>query len=205
MEEVLLRLLDDKIWHDRQEKVESAGSHVLELDGQRVKLDLTDENFKELAGWLAPWLAAGRREGEGPVTRLGFKAGSPESKNWRCRLREWADSEGRSSEYLRATPDDSGKNKYTYPRPLVRDFEAYLLAQATVQPAALWAGWCSSRRTCTVSDREWSARPGGTSSGWASLMLRAASLSAVPSGCGATAGTGCSLRQRARGPRTSRG
>lgn len=203
MQEVVLRLLDDKTWYDRQEKVESAGSHVLELDGNRVKLDLTDENFKELAGWLAPWLAAGHREDEGPVTRLGFKAGSPESKNWRRRLREWADSEGRSSEYLRATPDDSGKNKYTYPRQLVKDFEAYLLSLA--RPAALWAGWCTSRRTCTASDREWSARPGGTSSGWASLMLRAASSSAAPSGCGATAGTGRSPRRRARGPRRSRG
>lgn len=205
MQEVLLKLWCDKTWHDSEEKVESDGSHVLELDGRRVQLDLTDPHYKALAEFLEPWLAAGHREGEGPVTRVGFKAGSQESKDWRRRLREWADAEGRSSEYLRATPDESGKNKYTYPRQLVKDFEAHLLAQVTDQPAALWAEWCTSRRTCTASDREWSARPGGTSSGWASLMLRAASSSAVPSGCGATAGTGRSLRRRARGPRRSRG
>lgn len=140
MREVLLRLLCDKTWYDEQEKVESDGSHVLELDGRRVKLDLTDAHYKALAGFLEPWLAAGHGEDEGPVTRLGFKPGSQESKDWRRRLREWADGEDRTSEYLRAAPDDSGKNKYKYPRPLVRDFEAYLLAQATDQPTALWAG-----------------------------------------------------------------
>lgn len=132
MQEVLLRLWCDKTWHDSQQKAESDGTHVLELDGHRVRLDLTNENFQELAAWLAPWLAAGSQEDTGPVARVGFKAGSKEAKDFRRGLREWADGEGRTEEYKRERPD--GKVDYKYPKKLYDDYVAYLLSQA--EPAA---------------------------------------------------------------------
>lgn len=136
MQEVLVKLWCDKTWHDDQEKAESDGSHVLELDGRRVKLDLADSHYKVLAEFLEPWLAAGRPEGSGPVARLGFRAGTKEAKDFRRGLREWADGEGRAGEYRRERPD--GKVDYKYPKRLYDDYVAYLLSQA--EPAALWAG-----------------------------------------------------------------
>jgi hypothetical protein len=128
MQEVQLHLWDDKHWHDAEEKVTSEETHFLELDGRRVKLDLTAAHSRELAELVGSWLDAGSDVDAPPVTRLGHKAGSKESKDWHAGLRAWADKEGRTEEYLKYRP--SGKIDYRYPVKLVQDYEAYLLAQA---------------------------------------------------------------------------
>jgi hypothetical protein len=131
MQEVKVHLWDDVHWHEEEARVESTETHWLELDGRRVRLDLTGEHGKELAGQLARWLDAGHPEGEEATARLGFKPGSAEAKQFYARLREWADAEGRSAEYkIRHRDGSTSLGNYKYGRRLVRDYEAYLMAQA---------------------------------------------------------------------------
>jgi len=131
MQEIQVKLWDDVHWHEEQGRVPSDETHYLELDGRRVRLDLTSEHGKELASQVSRWLDAGRPEGEEATARLGFKAGSAEAKQFYARLREWADAEDRSAEYkIRHRDGSTSLGNYKYGRRLVRDYEAYLLSQA---------------------------------------------------------------------------
>jgi hypothetical protein len=56
---VIEDLTDDLIAHQTGEEVEAQRTHVLELDGRRVQLDLTEENSAVLVKALGPYLEAG--------------------------------------------------------------------------------------------------------------------------------------------------
>ena len=131
MQQILIKLWDDREFADHGTYVESQGAHFLELDGRRVRQDLTAENYRRLRSEVLPWLRAGHSEDERPSARAGFRLGSSESKQFYKDLRKWADSEGRSAEYqIRHRDGQISANNYKYKENLVRDYEAYLLTQA---------------------------------------------------------------------------
>jgi len=131
MQEVLVRLWDDVALAEEGERTQS--DEQVELRFRRggkevaVRLDLTREHGDELEAQLARWLKAGSAIGAPPEFRYGFKPGSKEAKDWRRELRNWADAEGRTAEYLRS--DGDSKNRYKYPDKLVKDYQEYLLSK----------------------------------------------------------------------------
>ena len=130
MREVYVKLWCDKTWADSHERVESDSAHFLELDGKRVRLDLTDGNYRDLYAVIKPWLEAGHPEDEKPKVGHSFAAGTKEAKDWYRDLRLWADSVGRSEEYRYYHRNGELAKDFSYPKKLRDDYEAYLLSQA---------------------------------------------------------------------------
>jgi Lsr2 len=133
MQEVRVHLWDDVDMAEAGQRTESAEQVELRFkrDGREVavRLDLTGDHAAELEGQLARWLKAGTAIDAPPVFRYGFKPGSKEARDWRRDLRQWADDEGRTSEYINPNVEGS-KNRYRYPDQLVKDYEAHLLSKA---------------------------------------------------------------------------
>jgi hypothetical protein len=125
------------LWDDRHagtgQRVEA--EEQVELSFRRgsrvasVRLDLTHGNADELEAVVLPWLKIGSAAGSAPEFRHGFKPGSKAAREWRQALRDWADAEGRTSEYMARNPS-AAKNRFTYPLRLVQDFEAHLVSLA---------------------------------------------------------------------------
>lgn len=132
MQEISIRLLCDKTRAETGTKVDATQVRILEYGKIRRRLDLTDDKAAELDALLKPWLDAGSDEDAKPTARVGFKAGSRESRDFYAGLRAWADREERTAEY---TVNHRGGKKvakinYRYPEKLVEDYEAYLASQA---------------------------------------------------------------------------
>ena len=133
MQEVLVRLWDDVTLAEEGERAES--DEQVELTFRRggkevaVRLDLTRAHGDELAAQLARWLKAGSPVGAAPEFRHGFRPGSKEAREWRRGLRQWADGEGRTGEYLNPNATEA-KNRFRYPDQLVKDYQEHLLAKA---------------------------------------------------------------------------
>jgi len=133
MQEVLVRLWCDMTLAQSGERVQS--DEQVELVFRRagkevaVRLDLTAAHADNLAAGIAPYLAAGSEIGAPPVFRHGFRPGSKEAREWRKGLRDWADSAGRTGEYLNPNATEA-KNRFRYPDQLVRDYQEHLLAKA---------------------------------------------------------------------------
>lgn len=121
------------------EQVEATESVVIELDGQRVSLDLTTGHRAELGELLAPWLAAGtpvtvsqpaaRRSAATTATGANGGINGPEHAALRAAIRTWAESVGRMSEIKVPRKDGAGFT-LIYPKQLRADFDAAMAAQA---------------------------------------------------------------------------
>lgn len=130
MEEVLVRIWDDRIKCEQDERVEAAERLVLEYRGKRYRIDLTAQNAALLDADLAPWLACARREREegGTMAAHGFRPGSREARAWRQGLRAWAEAEGRGGEVRENRSGRDGKKvNYTYTFELERDYQNHLM------------------------------------------------------------------------------
>ena len=132
MQTVQIHLWDDR-HADSGQRVEA--DEQVELSFRRsgravsVRLDLTHANADELEAAVALWLKIGSAAGTAAEFRHGFKPGSKEARDWRRALRDWADAEGRTGEYLAKNPS-AAKNRFTYPLKLEQDFEAHLVSLA---------------------------------------------------------------------------
>jgi hypothetical protein len=131
-----MQTVEIKLWDDVDmrsgNRVPAEEQVVVEYRGRRVRLDLTYAHAAELDTLLEPWLAAGGPEAAAPEFRHGFKPGSKEARDWRAGLRHWADSAGRTAEYMPVPRRDGlpAKLNYRYPLGLVRDYEAHLVELA---------------------------------------------------------------------------
>jgi hypothetical protein len=129
MEEVLVRVWDDRIKGERGERVEAAERLVIEHRGRRYRIDLTAENARLLDADLEPWLAVATRlprEGEdSPAMPHGFLPGSSEARKWRAGLRAWAADQGRGGEVHEHRT--GRKVNYTYAYALERDYQNHLM------------------------------------------------------------------------------
>jgi Lsr2 len=110
---------DDRVLHETGHKVPATESVRLGWNNAWYSLDLSEANHQELLDALDPFLAAGTPDHGGG--QFNMRRG----RDWWKGLRSWADSEGRTTEYHR--PSDG---KISYPRKLIRDYEAWLEAQA---------------------------------------------------------------------------
>jgi hypothetical protein len=137
MQAIEVKLYDDRHWHDGEGKVQAHVRQVLEYNGKRVKLDLSDLHHQELAELLQPWLAAGQPVDAQPTARLGFRPGSSESRAFYAGLRTWADENGRGEEYQvkHREGSDPVKVNYHYPESLLRDYENHLAGRAALEMA----------------------------------------------------------------------
>jgi hypothetical protein len=124
-------------------KTPATESAVIELDGQRVALDLTTEHRAELGEVMAKWLAAGTpvTVSQPAVRRAASTNGGngngingPEHAELRAAIRDWADAQGRTDEYRVARADGHGFT-LIYPRKLRDDFDAAMAAKAAATPA----------------------------------------------------------------------
>lgn len=127
MEQVQVKLYDDRSYHADGSLVEADASHILELDGRRVKLDLTEDNFDELSGQLARWLDAGSPAAPSMAVKQVQKrkrSGSlkPDHLLLNQAIRYWAAWQDRVAETLVPTG-------YYYKAKLRADVNAWLTAQ----------------------------------------------------------------------------
>ena len=127
-------------------KTPATESAVIELDGQRVALDLTTEHRAELGEVMAKWLAAGTpvTVSQPAVRRAASTNGGngngngingPEHAELRAAIRDWADAQGRTDEYRVPRSDGHGFT-LIYPRKLRDDFDAAMAAQAAAATPA---------------------------------------------------------------------
>lgn len=126
MEKVTVVLYDDLHHHDTGLLIEADASHVLELDGKRVKLDLTSTNFKALEENLREYLAVGTQVSAGATLgapRAGkSRSGVPQDPAklvFNKALRLWAVWQARGAE----TRVPTG---YYYKMDLRKDVRAWL-------------------------------------------------------------------------------
>jgi hypothetical protein len=131
---VEIKLWDDLAHHQSKDKVPADVqvelTYKTKKSTRHVRLDLSEQHGEELDALLAPYLEAGRGAGAPPEFHHGFRPGSKEARDYRQALRDWADSEDRTGEYLVKNPEVAKKNRFTYPLQLVQDFEAHLVALA---------------------------------------------------------------------------
>ena len=112
---------DDKVRAETGEKVEAAGSFVLEWDGERRVLDLTELSYKEIDELVRPLLLMGRKD-DGktgkPKTGKGRNAGRKPTIYYTEMQRFASESDG---EY---TYKVNSEGKFDYPQRLRDAFEA---------------------------------------------------------------------------------
>lgn len=129
MEKIQVVLYDDMHHSNDGSLVVADASHVLELDGQRVKLDLTEANFEELGDFLAEYLAAGSPIAiPGAAANPGRPGGrkgvspDPERVTFNEAMRLWAAWQDRVEE----TKTRSGSGVQYYWSSLRKDVAAWL-------------------------------------------------------------------------------
>jgi hypothetical protein len=102
---------------------------VLQLNGQRVELALTDEHKRQLADVLAPYFEAGEKTR--PVRRpgaTGDRSRMAESRVYNKAMREWAEAPEQQGKYkiTYAQLQNGKQGKPYYPEDLRRAYKAFL-------------------------------------------------------------------------------
>lgn len=104
---------------------------ICTIGGQDIELDLTTRHYDDFMEFVQPYIDASTKARTPAVDSHGSGKGktfrrSPERMQWLSDLRDWADTQGRQSEYQGKTDP----KLYSYKRALVRDYEAYLASKA---------------------------------------------------------------------------
>lgn len=116
-------VFDDVEFKRTGQRVEATQTAVLGWKGEWREIDLTDENYKLLFEQIKRFFYAGHQAGEDIAPPRSHPGGS---YSYFKNMRDWADQQGRSSEY-RLKGKGSG---YSYDRKLRHDYAAHLSALA---------------------------------------------------------------------------
>jgi hypothetical protein len=132
MQQIVIKLWCDQHHSATGEKVEATEVRDMAYQGKPGHWDLCAPCAAELDAVTGQWLRSAQREDARPTAVADFRPGSRESRRFYEGLRAWADSQGRTEEYLiRHRPGSkSAKVNYRYDT-LLDDYEAYLAARAT--------------------------------------------------------------------------
>lgn len=123
MKRVQVAVFDDMEFAATGTLIEARHTIQLGWNGEWVELDLKGSNYTSLRDVLAPYLKAGHKTGA--ITSAAADApGGAARRAYFKGLREWAAEQGRSYEHT--TPSGSFK----YPKPMIAEYDAYLLSQA---------------------------------------------------------------------------